>query len=347
MKTLTTALLLALLILGASAMPLLAQTNQFVLENPLGANTLIELIQRIIDGMIRLAVPIAAGLIVWIGMLYMFAQGQPQRIQTATKALTYVVIGFAILLVSAGIISIVQDVLGVQQTCDTGGANTCSAGYVCQANPTPPAGGPNGLCQPDQNKPLNTLQKVIIFFNNLSGWLFAFAIIAGVAMVIISGIAYMFSRGDTERAGRAAKTLLYAIVGIAVAALAWAILNIVANFLTGQPVFSMLNTQVAHAQPTAITPPPIAPMGGPQKLIDIYYIVQDVVGWLFVFGMIAGVGTVIVAGIMFLTAGGNSQRVQLATRMLLYALVGVAIIALAWASVNTIGRFFLGNRLIA
>ena len=310
-------LLLALFSLVIATLPLsvfAAVTTSFTLQNPLGTTSdLITLINKIIDGMINLAIPIAAGLVVWAGILYMFAGVDPSKVKQATNALTYVVIGFGIMLISKGAVNIVQDALGI--------------------TPTP--------CTP--SCPLSSVKDVITFLTRISGWLFAFAMIAGVAMVIISGIAFLLARGDAAKAGRAAKILLYSTIGIAVSALAWAIVNIVANFLTGSPVFGTLLVPEAFAK---VTPPSIAPQGGPQTLLDVFSILKNAVGWLFAVGIVGGVAALIAAGILFLTAAGDPQRIGKATRMVLYALVGVAIIALAWSIVNIVGNFFVGGKLI-
>lgn len=293
-------------------------STSFTLQNPLQTNDLLGLIQKIIDGMINLAVPIAAALVVWAGILYMFAGVDPSKVKQATSALTYVVIGFGIMLIAKGVVSIVQDALGITPA-------------TCTTN-----------CPP-----LSSVKDVIDFLTRISGWLFAFAMIAGVAMVIISGIAFLLARGDAAKAGRAAKILLYSTIGIAVSALAWALINIVANFLTDSPAFVTLLVPETHASTiTAIHAPTIAPKGGPQTLLDVFKILQNIVGWLFSIGIVGGIGALIVAGILFMTAAGDPQRISKATRMAIYTLIGVAIIALAWSLVNVVGNYFFGTRLI-
>ncbi len=49
-----------------------------------------------------------------------------------------------------------------------------------------------------------------------------------VLMIVISGIIYMTSQGDTSRLERAKSMLLYAIIGLVVALLAWVIVNSIA-----------------------------------------------------------------------------------------------------------------------
>lgn len=62
---------------------------------------------------------------------------------------------------------------------------------------------------------------------NILGWVFAFALIIGVAMLIVGGIMYMVAGGNEERAGAGIKMVIFAVVGIVIAGLAWSIVAIV------------------------------------------------------------------------------------------------------------------------
>ena len=85
---------------------------------------------------------------------------------------------------------------------------------------------------------------------------------------------------------------------------------------------------------------------GPQTLAQWFLIFQDIIGWVFVIAVLLAVLTLIIAGIMYITAGGNQEKASKAAKMVMYALVGVAIAGLAWALVNVVGNFFLGKQLI-
>ena len=56
---------------------------------------------------------------------------------------------------------------------------------------------------------------------------------ASVVMLIIGGIRYTVSAGDQQAVANAKNTILYAIVGIVVAVLAWAAVSFVFDSLTG------------------------------------------------------------------------------------------------------------------
>lgn len=60
-------------------------------------------------------------------------------------------------------------------------------------------------------------------------WLLYFVIILSVIMIVFGGLKYVTSSGDSGKVGEAKKTIVYAIVGLVVAILAYAIVNFVFN----------------------------------------------------------------------------------------------------------------------
>lgn len=59
------------------------------------------------------------------------------------------------------------------------------------------------------------------------------AIAAGTIMIIIGGIQYMTSAGSEEKAGKARKTILYAIIGVAIVLSVDLIIGLVKEILGG------------------------------------------------------------------------------------------------------------------
>lgn len=290
----------------------------FSLTNPLTVDNLIALLQVIITGLIRLSIPIAVILIIWAGVLYMTATGKPEQLKTATRALIWVILGFGILLIASGIVSIIQDFLGV----------------------TPPDPGVDTMGP-------STLEELLKVLTDISGWLFTFAIIAGVAIIITAGLVYIFSGGNTERAGRALRILLYAIIGVAIAALAWAIINIISNFLTGNPIFATLISEAnANSDPLGADRPTNAPTGGPTSITEFFQLLENAVEWLFIFTVIAAVAVILAAGLMYILAGGDQDKTKRATRMFVYAIIGLIVALLVFGIVNTIGGFLAGEDLV-
>ena len=74
-----------------------------------------------------------------------------------------------------------------------------------------------------------TLDKAII--NILNGIIAAMGLVA-VIFVIIGGVNYMTSTGDPSKVEKAKKTILYALIGMAICVLAFAIVNfVIANVI--------------------------------------------------------------------------------------------------------------------
>lgn len=84
------------------------------ITNPLtGVNSLPDLIQRILDALIQLAIPVAVLFIVYAGFLFVTARGDEKKLETAKATLLYTVIGIAILVGASFIASVVQNTVGL------------------------------------------------------------------------------------------------------------------------------------------------------------------------------------------------------------------------------------------
>ncbi len=82
----------------------------------------------------------------------------------------------------------------------------------------------NGSCTPSSTGFLDTIQKVANTIIFLAGAL-------AVVMLIVGGIRYITSAGG-DGAKAATQTIIYAVVGLVVAIVAFAIVNFVINALT-------------------------------------------------------------------------------------------------------------------
>jgi len=85
----------------------LAQT----IEDPLGGGTILDLARGIIKGIRQLALPVAVAMIIVAGIMFMTSQGEPTKITTARKLLLYTLLGFAIILIGEGFLSLIKSIL--------------------------------------------------------------------------------------------------------------------------------------------------------------------------------------------------------------------------------------------
>ena len=79
--------------------------------NPIGTTSLIVLVLKIMGYITELAIPIAVIMIIWVGIRFFFAQGNPEKISKASHALLWIVVGFAIILIGDGFIALIRSIL--------------------------------------------------------------------------------------------------------------------------------------------------------------------------------------------------------------------------------------------
>ncbi|MDI6591604.1 MAG: hypothetical protein QME61_01550 [Patescibacteria group bacterium] len=87
---------------------------QIIIENPLRANTIEEVVDNFINFIFYLAIALAPLMII-IGAFYLLiAGGEAKKVETGKKIILYTLIGFAIVLFAKGLISVIKSVLGVK-----------------------------------------------------------------------------------------------------------------------------------------------------------------------------------------------------------------------------------------
>lgn len=80
---------------------------------------------------------------------------------------------------------------------------------------------------------IGTLPELFNFVKKLIGWMLVFSLLIGVVFIIIGGITYVTAGGNTERASTGAKQIGFALLGIAIMVLAFALVNVVASIVGG------------------------------------------------------------------------------------------------------------------
>lgn len=80
------------------------------------------------------------------------------------------------------------------------------------------------------------------------------------------------------------------------------------------------------------------PPGGAPRTIEI--IATNVVGFLTLAGGLAFIVYVLLAGLTWITARDESERISKAKQMLTNAIIGLAIVVAAWAITGVLGKIF-------
>ncbi|MBU2101725.1 pilin [Patescibacteria group bacterium] len=130
-------------------------------------------------------------IVVLVGaFIIMTSAGNPEKIKKGRQAITWGLIGFAVILVAGGLGSIVAGILG---------------GTVDDV------GGPNSS--------VNTPEGVIGVVDNIAYWMFNILMALGTVFVLFAAFLYMISRGDPEKIQTAKRALIYAIVALVIGVL--------------------------------------------------------------------------------------------------------------------------------
>lgn len=88
-------------------------TDTVCIKNPLQFESLEQLLDAIIDFLIKIGAPLAVIMIIYAGLTWMFAAGEPEKISKARSIIIWTIVGYSIILVAKGILLVIQSVLGV------------------------------------------------------------------------------------------------------------------------------------------------------------------------------------------------------------------------------------------
>jgi hypothetical protein len=87
-------------------------SNQIKLDNPLGANATIPSILKRIFNQLAWILTFCIPIIIIVGAFQMmFSAGNPEKFATGQKTITYAIIGYVIILMANGLVSIVTKIL--------------------------------------------------------------------------------------------------------------------------------------------------------------------------------------------------------------------------------------------
>ena len=78
---------------------------------------------------------------------------------------------------------------------------------------------------------ITSSDQVVKLFCNTLDWLFWFLIVLSVVMALVAGYMYATSSGDSEKVGKATKTLTYVAVAVVVALIAKGLPLLVGGFI--------------------------------------------------------------------------------------------------------------------
>ena len=83
------------------------------IDNPIKCNDVKCVVDEIVSALNILAIPVLTLMLLVGGFLFMFAGGDPKRVELGKKTLLYAVIGYAIIFLANGVRFIIEDVISV------------------------------------------------------------------------------------------------------------------------------------------------------------------------------------------------------------------------------------------
>lgn len=166
--------------------------------NPLGStDTIPALICVFIDLLVtKLMPPIMVLLVLWASFLLLTAVGQPAKMVQARSMLVYAIIGAVIIIMAAPLVSLVGSAVG--------------GGITVQP------------CNP-----ANAIATAIDVLVNIINWFSWLLAILSVAMGLYAGLLYMTAKGEPQKVATANNVLVYTVIGVVVAILAFSIKAII------------------------------------------------------------------------------------------------------------------------
>lgn len=92
------------------------ETFIFRLDNPLQATNLIELIDILATWLFNLSIPVVVVMIVYAGVMFLTSRGDTTKVAQAKKILLYAVIGFTIIVIGKGFVTLIESILNLGTT---------------------------------------------------------------------------------------------------------------------------------------------------------------------------------------------------------------------------------------
>ncbi|MEO5950682.1 MAG: hypothetical protein ABIQ04_04495 [Candidatus Saccharimonadales bacterium] len=175
----------------------------------------------------------------------------------------------------------------------------------CQV--TAPATGQTGLPNFIWHIALNVVQIIL----TVAGYLAA-------VFIIVGGFKYITSAGSADASAKARKTIMNAVVGLVISIFSVAIVNVVTGTIAGT----------------------VDPATGIPKSTADAATLSAILNTVYFWAGIISVVMIIIGGLLYTISGGNSSNITKAKDTIIYSVVGLVVVIMAFALTQVvIGRF--------
>ena len=175
------------------------------------------IVANILTDLTVIAAYLVIGYVIYGGYQYMLSNGDPGKVANGKKTLVQAFIGLAIVMLSNVILNTIRIALGANFSAD---------------------------CTKAEDGCLNSAIDVKNMVTNVIQWVIGVAGVVSAIFVVIGGISYTTSGGDPSKLQKAKQTILYALIGLTIVALAEIITAFVSNMIrtAGQEAFNNTTT---------------------------------------------------------------------------------------------------------
>ena len=181
-------------------------------ESELSANIWI-IAANVLKDISVIAAYLVVGYVIYGGYLYMFSSGDTNKVTAGKKTLTHAFIGLAIVILANVIIGSIR----VALLSSSGSFSNCIDSGGC-ANSDP--------------------AKLI---TNLISWVIGIAGLVSAVFIVVGGVGYVTSSGDSAKLQKAKNTITYALIGLAIVGLSEIIVSIVSGIINDSNKVSQTN----------------------------------------------------------------------------------------------------------
>lgn len=190
-----------------------------------------------------------------------------------------------------------------------------------------------------------TLKSVLI---RLTNWLLGLVAVLTLLGVVIGGVRMVAAVGNENHLASAKKIVLWSLAGLAVSALALTIINVLVVDILG--ISYLIGTPpTAYAQDCGDLPADVCKStlkGDLQalegstglKIFDEQTIASNIVNTITSLAGIVALVIFIIGAFMVIISLGNDSRVELGKKMMLYAVIGLLLIGLAYVVLRFVGN---------
>ncbi len=93
--------------------PTAGNAGQITLFDPLRGATFLSIVQNIIGWLFTLSIPIVSIMVMVGGYYILTSGGNEERLIRGRRTIIYAVIGFAVILISGGVVSLIRELTGI------------------------------------------------------------------------------------------------------------------------------------------------------------------------------------------------------------------------------------------